>query len=174
MPDSEDSVSIASTVETGFGRVWRLQATQILDHPIEDVFPFFADAHNLEEITPSLLNFEVLTPKPIEMRKGLILDYRLKVRGIPIRWRTEIPEWDPPHKFVDNQVRGPYRLWHHTHTFETIDGGTRTLCTDVVRYRPRGWLLAPIVNKLFVQRDVEKIFRYRFAKLEERFAPKPA
>lgn len=169
MPQAPDTVRITPTAEPGYGRVWRVEARQVLDHPVEAVFPFFADAHNLEEITPAILGFEVLTPQPIEMRSGLILDYRLRVRGVPIRWRTEILDWDPPRGFVDTQVRGPYRLWHHRHTFEPIDNGTRTLCSDIVRYRPRGWLLAPIVNSQFVQRDVEMIFRYRFEKLAEKF-----
>lgn len=171
MPAPADSVRIFPTTEPGVGRVWRVVAKQVLDHPVEDVFPFFADAHNLEEITPAILGFEVLTPQPIEMRSGLILDYRLRVRGVPIRWRTEILDWNPPRRFVDTQVRGPYRIWHHTHTFEPINGSSRTLCTDIVRYRPRGWLLAPLVNELFVQRDVEKIFMHRFTKLEEKFPP---
>jgi ligand-binding SRPBCC domain-containing protein len=166
-----DSIRTTPATDPKLGRVWRLEAEQVLDRPVEEVFPFFADAHNLESITPAMLGFKVLTPQPIEMRSGLILEYRLRVRSVPIRWRTEIPECDPPRMFVDNQIRGPYALWHHTHTFEPIDGGTRTRCTDVVRYRPRGWVLASLVNRVLVQRDVEKIFRYRFEKLAELFGP---
>jgi ligand-binding SRPBCC domain-containing protein len=129
-----------------------------------EVFAFFGEARNLEAITPPWLRFEVLTPAPIAMRAGTLIDYRIRVHGFPIRWRTEITEWQPPHRFTDVQLRGPYTLWHHTHTFTARDGGT--LCGDHVRYRPRGgaW-----VNWLFVRRDVERIFQYREQRLRERF-----
>ena len=135
----------------------------------EEIFPFFAEARNLESITPPWLKFEVLTPEPIVMRAGTLIDYRIKVHGLPIRWRTEIAEWQPPQRFVDVQLRGPYHLWHHTHTFEECDGGT--LCTDHVRYRPRGGAL---VNWLFVRRDVERIFQFRQQRLKELFATRPS
>ena len=130
--------------------------------PRDEVFHFFADAANLEAITPPWLRFEILTPLPIQMRPGTLIDYRLRVRGIPIRWRTEIMEWNPPHHFVDRQISGPYHVWHHTHMFSEKDGGT--LCRDEVIYRPRGgWLM----NKLFVRRDVEKIFAFREVQLRK-------
>ncbi|NBC10837.1 MAG: CDP-paratose 2-epimerase [Planctomycetes bacterium] len=141
--------------------------TQWLPVPPEELFPFFSDAHNLERITPDLLRFEVLTPKPIDMREGTLIDYRLKVRGVPLRWRTRIEQWDPPRQFVDTQIKGPYQLWHHTHRFEPKDGGTT--CTDIVRYRPPGGPLMGLINKLFVQRDVEMIFRHRAEVLEDLF-----
>ncbi len=139
-------------------------AEQWLPRPLAEVFPFFADARNLEPITPPWLNFEVLTPAPIELRPGALIDYRIRVHGIPIRWRTEIEAWNPPHQFVDVQLRGPYKLWHHTHSFEERDGGT--LCRDVVRYHPRGGAL---MNWLFVRRDVEGIFKYRQQRLNQLF-----
>ena len=139
-----------------------LQAEQWLPRPREEVFAFFGDARNLETITPSWLNFEVLTQPPITMRPGTLIDYRIRIHGIPIRWRTEIVEWNPPHRFVDVQLRGPYSLWHHTHTFEDRDGGT--LCRDQVCYRPRGGRL---MNWLFVCRDVERIFAFRKEKLTQ-------
>lgn len=134
----------------------------------DKVFPFFAEARNLEQLTPPFLQFEVLTPAPITMRGGALIDYQLRVHGFPIRWRTEITEWDPPHRFVDQQLRGPYHLWHHTHTFMERDGGT--LCRDEVVYRPRGGAL---VNWLFVRRDVERIFSYRREQLLEIFPRRP-
>ena len=164
----ESDIVVRPDSDPKLGRIWRLEATQVLDHPVDEVFPFFADAHNLEELTPEFLKFQVLTPKPIEMRDGLLLHYRLKVHHVPVYWETEILDWDPPRKFVDTQKSGPYALWHHTHSFEPLDGG-KTLCRDVVLYRPRGWVLAPIVNALFVQKDVQNIFRYRFRKLEQLF-----
>jgi ligand-binding SRPBCC domain-containing protein len=147
-----------------------LQTELWLPRPRDEVFSFFAEAWNLQAITPPWLNFEVLTPAPIELRAGTLLDYRLRVHGFPVRWRTEIAEWDPPRQFVDVQLRGPYTLWHHTHTFEERAGGT--LCRDQVRYRPRGGTL---IAWLFVRRDVERIFRYRELRLREIFgsAPKP-
>ena len=153
------------------GKIWVLNAKQVLSRPVDEVFPFFADAHNLERLTPKFLQFNVLTPRPIPMESGCIINYKLKVRGIPIRWKTTILDWDPPHQFVDNQDSGPYALWHHTHTFEPTEDGTGTICTDTVRYKPKGWILAPLINRFFVQRDVENIFRYRFKMLEEIFPP---
>jgi len=150
------------------GRYWLLECEQTVAASIDQLFPFFADAYNLQQLTPSTLGFEVLTPKPIAMKPGALIDYRLRVRGVPIKWRTEIEVWDPPHRFVDQQLKGPYERWHHTHTFTpTADGGT--LCKDRVEYRPAGGPLAPIVNKLIVQRDVVNIFKYRTVEIAKRF-----
>jgi ligand-binding SRPBCC domain-containing protein len=135
-----------------------------LPHPRNEVFAFFGDAHNLERITPPWVNFAVLTPAPIVMRPGILIDYRIRIHGVPVRWRTEISAWQPPFQFVDEQRRGPYRLWHHTHTFEEREGGT--LCRDRVRYWPRGGAL---MNWLFVRKDVERIFEYRRQRLVEIF-----
>lgn len=129
----------------------------------EEIFPFFADARNLEAITPPWLNFTVLTPAPIAMKKGTLIDYKLRVHGVPLRWRTLIKEWQPPFRFVDEQVRGPYRQWIHEHAFEPRDGGT--FCRDVVRYAvPFDFL----VHDVFVRRDVERIFEYRREALQQR------
>jgi ligand-binding SRPBCC domain-containing protein len=136
--------------------------------PREKVFPFFADARNLEVITPPWLNFNVLTPGEIEMRAGAFIDYRLKIHGLPVRWRTEITGWNPPASFCDEQRRGPYRRWSHTHTFAEKAGGT--LCHDKVIYAVPGGAL---VNYLFVRRDVEKIFNYRAAALRKHFGVEP-
>ncbi len=111
-----------------------LQREQRLPGPPEEVFGFFADAHNLEALTPPLLRFRLMTPAPIAMGTGTLIRYRLRVHRVPVSWLTEITEWDPPHRFVDEQVTGPYALWHHTHTFEPIGDGD-TLMRDVVRYR---------------------------------------
>jgi ligand-binding SRPBCC domain-containing protein len=135
-----------------------------LPKPPEEVFPFFSDAHNLQAITPEFLHFEVLTPAPITMAPGVKLDYRLTVRGLPLRWQSEITVWEPPHRFVDEQRKGPYRLWRHEHRFESRDGGT--LATDHVQYAVwLDWLVHP----LLVQRDVQRIFAFRQQKLREHF-----
>jgi ligand-binding SRPBCC domain-containing protein len=137
-----------------------LQREQRLPGTPDEVFAFFADAHNLETLTPPLLHFRVVTPEPIAMGAGTLIRYRLRVRGMPVSWLTEIREWDPPHGFVDEQLTGPYALWHHTHTFEPLaDGGT--LMRDVVRYRIGFGPLGAIANRLLVRRDVEAIFDFR-------------
>jgi len=137
-----------------------------LPRPRLEVFRFFADAHNLETITPPWVRFEILTPAPIAMRAGALIDYRIRIHGFPVRWQTEITEWNPPVHFVDQQLRGPYTLWQHTHTFSDHQGGTN--CLDEVRYRPRGGRL---MNLLFVRRDIEKIFAYRRKSLLQHFTP---
>ena len=137
-----------------------------LPRPPEEVFPFFADAGNLDRLTPPWLHFRILTPRPIEMAVGARIDYGLRLHGIPIRWRSEITAWDPPHGFVDEQRRGPYRVWIHRHRFEAHRGGT--LVTDDIRYAVPGGRLA---DRLFVRRDLRRIFDYRTAQLRRRFAP---
>lgn len=139
-----------------------------LPRPRKDVFEFFADALNLEEITPPWLRFHVVTPTPIQIHQGATIDYKLRIRGIPVRWRTMITGWDPPARFVDEQVQGPYRLWIHEHRFTEKEGGT--LCEDMVQYFPWGGALT---NKLFVERDVREIFAFRAMRLQELFGMNP-
>jgi ligand-binding SRPBCC domain-containing protein len=133
-----------------------LQASLFLPRARAEVFPFFAEAANLQRITPPWVDFRIVTPLPIEMRVGALIDYRLSIHGIPIRWRTEITAWDPPYRFVDEQRRGPYAAWTHTHTFREVPGGT--LVEDRVEFRAPGGRL---VERLFVRRDVRAIFRHR-------------
>ena len=142
-----------------------LESAQWLPRPPEEVFPFYSDAFRLEELTPPLLRFRVVTPPPIEMRAGVEIDYRLRLHGIPMGWRSRITEWEPPHRFVDEQVKGPYRLWLHEHTFIPQEGGT--LVKDVVEYDMLGGWLA---DKLLVRRDLRRIFAYRQERLAELFA----
>lgn len=143
-----------------------LEREQLLPAPVGEVFAFFADAGNLDRITPPFLRFRILTPLPIELREGTLIDYRLRLRGVPIRWRTRISVWQPPHRFVDEQLRGPYRLWQHEHTFEPVGDGT--LCRDVVRYRHWG---GSIAERLLVRPDLERIFDYRSSTLRSIFGP---
>ncbi len=138
------------------GGMSRLRRETVVARGLQETFAFFADARNLEALTPRWVGFEILTPTPIEMRPGALIDYRIRVHGVPLRWRTEIVVWEPPHCFVDVQVRGPYRWWHHTHRFEACEGGTRVI--DEVEYRaPLSWITHP----LMVSRDVARIFDYR-------------
>ena len=136
-----------------------LTRSLILDVPRERVFPFFADAGNLELITPPELGFNIITPSPIEMMKGTLIDYRLTMLGLPIKWRTEITEWDPPYRFVDIQIRGPYSQWIHTHTFTEIEP-SKTLIEDEVRYRLPLEPLGDLVHFL-IERELERIFEFR-------------
>lgn len=139
-----------------------------LPKPRGEVFDFFADAFNLERITPPFLGFQVVTPAPIAMAPGRLIDYRITLRGIPLKWRTEIAAWDPPVRFIDRQVRGPYAEWVHTHRFSDEDGGT--LVRDEVRYRL--WGPAPLmrlVHRALVAPDLTRIFEYRHAALLEAF-----
>jgi ligand-binding SRPBCC domain-containing protein len=146
-------------------RTFFLESQVVVAGAIEDVFRFFADAGNLERLTPPWLRFQILTQSPIEMRVGARIDYRLRVRGIPLRWQSEITAWEPPRRFLDEQRRGPYRLWVHEHTFESVEGGTRV--RDHVAYAvPGGWL----VQRWFVGPDLQRIFEYRRRALQQMFA----
>ncbi len=158
-------------------RIHTLSREQRLPGAPDEVFDFFADARNLEAITPPLLGFELLTPDPIAMRAGTFLRYRLKVRRIPLRWLTVISEWDPPRRFVDEQLSGPYAQWHHTHSFEP-GGEGETVMRDVVRYALPLGVLGEIAHRLVVRADLERIFDYRARRvpelLRERGAVRPA
>lgn len=140
------------------------RSEQWLPRTLNEVFPFFADARNLEELTPPWLRFDVVTPEPIPMAVGTTINYRLLWRGIPLRWTSEIAAWEPPHRFIDRQLRGPYRLWHHDHRFEAHENGTNVI--DEVDYAVWGGAIA---NRLGVARDIDKIFAYRSARLRELF-----
>ncbi len=129
-------------------------AEQWLPIARDELFPFFADAGNLQELTPPWMSFHLVTPRPIPMRVGALIDYRLRVRGFPLRWRSEITAWEPPVRFVDEARQGPFRRWIHEHRFEPRDGGA-------------------LINWLLVRHDVARIFAYRSAKLRELY-PSPA
>ena len=141
-------------------RIHTLTRTQELDGTPDEVFPFFGDARNLEAITPPLLRLRVITPVPITMQAGTLIQYRLRVHGMPVGWRTLIQEWSPGRRFVDTQISGPYALWHHTHDFEPLDGG-RTLMTDTVHYAVGYGPFGELAHRLFVDRDVAAIFDFR-------------
>ena len=141
-----------------------LRREQRLPGTPDALFPFFADARNLEAITPPWLGFAVTTPGTIEMRPGALIEYRLRLHGVPLRWRTTIAVWDPPQRFVDVQIRGPYRLWHHTHDFEP-DGESGTAMRDTVRYALPLGALGTVADRVLVRRDLEAIFDFRAEKV---------
>lgn len=141
-----------------------LHREQTINLPLVEVFSFFSDAGNLEKITPPQLRFRILTPRPIKMEEGALIDYRLSLHGLPFKWRTLITRWEPPYCFTDEQLRGPYALWRHTHMFYEIEG--QTVMTDKVEYQlpfqPFGEMALPIVRK-----QINGIFDYRSQVLSE-------
>lgn len=141
----------------------RLHTETWLPVPRDQVFAFFSEAENLQALTPAWLGFTILTPRPIPMRRGTLIDYKITLRGIPMKWRTEITAWEPPHLFVDAQLRGPYKRWIHTHRFTEKDGGT--LVEDTVDFD----MLFGSLMMWYVARDLRKIFGYRHEALRRLF-----
>ena len=147
-------------------RVHRLERSQLVARPRKEVFAFFADAANLEAITPAFLRFRIVTPAPIEMRAGAHIEYALSLFGIPLRWRTRITEWEPGVRFVDEQERGPYALWRHTHEFESMGGST--LVRDLVEYAIPLGPLGCVARAVFVRRALDRIFDFRREAIRQR------
>lgn len=142
---------------------YRLEREQIIPRPREEVFRYFSTAENLESLTPPFLHFRILTELPIPMREGTRIEYALRLYGIPIRWRTLIEAWEPERRFVDVQVRGPYKLWRHTHSFEAVPAGT--LMRDTVDYALRFGPLGAFIHAVLVRRSLDRIFTYRQQKI---------
>lgn len=140
-------------------RTHTLERQQRIERPLAEVFAFFAEAQNLEAITPPFLRFHLLTPTPVAMRAGTRIDYEIFLLGVPMRWRSHISTWDPGVRFVDEQERGPYALWHHTHDFEAV--GEATIVRDTVKYREPFGPLGTIAHHLFIARTLKAIFDYR-------------
>ena len=137
----------------------RIERFQLVPLSCGEAFAFFADAYNLEALTPPWLGLRILTPRPIPMRKGTTIDYVLTTHGVPVRWRTEIVEWEPGRRFVDTQLKGPFRVWEHTHDF--VEGPDGTLIRDTVLFRMPYGLLGAIAHRILVARDLERVFDYR-------------
>jgi ligand-binding SRPBCC domain-containing protein len=148
---------------------YSLRREQLVPRPLEEVFEFFSNAANLQKITPPWLSFQILTRGPIDIHPGTLLDYRLKWHGFPVKWQTEIVTWNPPRAFTDVQIRGPYKSWHHTHTFTRETGGTRMV--DLVNYQLPLGALGAIAHRFGVRRDLERVFDYRQQVIAELFAP---
>ena len=146
---------------------YTIQREQWVPRPLEEVFAFFSDASNLELLTPSWLKFKILTQTPITVARGTHLQYRLSWHGVPLHWTTEITRWNPPRDFEDIQLSGPYKLWRHTHRFRAHEGGTQM--TDIVEYALPFGLLGSLAYALQVRRNVEKIFDYRYDRIQQMF-----
>ncbi|MBS0207400.1 MAG: SRPBCC family protein [Planctomycetes bacterium] len=144
---------------------YRLERLQLIKRPLDDVFAFFSNAHNLEAITPGFLRFQITTPDLIVMQVGTLIDYRLRLLGIPFQWQSRIDCFEPNQRFVDVQTRGPYRRWHHLHEFTTVDGGT--LMIDEVDYEMPLGPLGALAHVLSVRRTLDQIFDYRRDRIVE-------
>jgi ligand-binding SRPBCC domain-containing protein len=142
---------------------YKLVHEQVVPRPLDEVFSFFSCAENLEAITPGWLRFRVLSVAPQPLRKGTLIRYKLRVRGVPLHWTSEIVEWRPPHKFVDEQRQGPYKLWRHTHLF--FAEGENTRIKDEVLYSLPLGVIGRFIHRLAVRRDVERIFAFRHQKI---------
>jgi ligand-binding SRPBCC domain-containing protein len=136
--------------------------------PIDEVFLFFSDAKNLEKITPAQLKFRIITPGLIEMKEGALIRYKLRLNGIPFSWLTEISEWEPPHRFTDTQLKGPYKKWVHTHSFR--EDGQETIINDHVQYQLPNVPFSEIVHRWYVRKQVEHIFEYREQVIQKLFS----
>jgi ligand-binding SRPBCC domain-containing protein len=154
----------------GSVRVHLLERSQHVPLAVEEAFAFYGDAGNLEPLTPPWLHFALTSPGPAAMEQGTLLEYRLRLHGLPIHWRTQIESWEPPRRFVDVQLQGPYRLWEHTHVFESDAEGGTTI-RDRVRYALPLGPLGEIAHRLFVRRDLGRIFDYRRDAVARRLGP---
>ena len=148
-------------------KIYKLQYTHIIDSDIKTVFDFFSNPENLSLITPPKLNFKILTPVPIKMKEGQLIDYTIKILGFNIRWRTIITDFLPLNCFIDQQLKGPYSMWHHTHDFEELDGSVKMI--DTINYVMPFGFIGRIVNAIWVKKDLDNIFKYRKKVIDEYF-----
>jgi ligand-binding SRPBCC domain-containing protein len=151
-------------------QTYLLERAQTIPLSRRETFAFFSDAFNLERLTPAYLKFRILTPPPIAMAPGTLIEYQLSLSGFPFRWRTLIEAWEPERLFIDRQINGPYQFWHHTHVFEAL-GPQQTLMRDIVRYRVEWGLIGALAHGLLVGRAVEEIFDYRARVITELLQP---
>lgn len=152
-------------------KIRTLETEVVLPCPVKDVFAFFSDPMNLQTITPPWLHFQILNVPKEPLTRGSLIEYRIRWRWVPLRWLTEISEWEPPFRFVDSQRKGPYRQWIHLHTFEERDGGT--LMRDRVEYAIPGWVVEPLLHRFVVRPDLRRIFDYRKETMLAQFGSQP-
>lgn len=148
-------------------KTYKFEKQTFFNRPRDTIFSFFSNAENLNKVTPKKLHFKILSDLPINMKKGTLIDYKLRIYHIPIHWQTEIKEWNPPHQFIDIQLIGPYRKWIHEHQFIAQANGTMMI--DRVKYAISGGFLASLFHILIIRRDIEKIFEFREKKFKEFF-----
>ena len=149
-------------------KTYNIKFEQFIDLPIEDVFNFFSRPENLSLITPPRLKFDILTPSPIQMKEGQLIDYSLTIMYfMKLHWRTLITNYNHPHKFIDQQIKGPYSLWHHTHIFQEKNGGT--LIQDEVTYAITFGLIGRLIHAIYIKYDLRSIFKYRHKILNKIF-----
>ena len=146
---------------------YSLSKKQVIHKTLEEVFNFFQKPENLSVITPKNMGFNILTPKPIKMGKGTVIDYTIKFFRIPVHWRTLITEYCPPHKFVDVQIKGPFILWHHTHIFKEMENGVEI--TDQVQYMMPFGILGRILHSMCIRKKLNHIFNFRNEMIEKLF-----
>ena len=149
-------------------KLYTFKKEQRISKSIIDVFDFFSKPENLSVITPNKMDFKILTPSPIEMKEGTLIDYTVKIMSFPIRWRTLITKYDPPSMFIDQQLKGPYSMWHHTHLFEKINDN-ETLIKDIILYAVPFSFIGSITHSLYIKRDLENIFDYRSQEIKRIF-----
>lgn len=146
-------------------KTYRLERTQFIPKKPDEVFSFFKKPENLEQLTPKSLGFKILTPSPIEMKEGAVIDYTINLLGMPVRWTTLITDYKPNESFQDVQIRGPYSYWHHTHRFKAVNGGTEM--TDEVIYALPLGPIGNLAHTLFVKSNLQQIFDYRHKTISE-------
>ena len=148
-------------------KIYSFSKEQFVPSDMETVFEFFSRPENLEKITPAAMGFNIITPKPVEMKDGAIIDYTVKILGVPIRWRTMITSYKKNEYFVDEQLKGPYSYWHHKHTFKEVDGGV--LIIDEITYALPIQAFRKIVHPLIIKPQLNQIFDFRFQIIEDKF-----
>lgn len=144
-----------------------LERTTVLSAPLSEVFPFFRDPRNLADITPKWMGFDIVHIDEGEMRTGFKIAYRIKWMGVGLGWVTRMKEYEPPHRFLDVQTRGPYRVWRHEHVFEESSSGT--IMKHVVRYELPFGILGEVAHWLIVRRQLQRIFDYRSRRIADLF-----
>ncbi len=148
--------------------MYQFKSESVVNRPIAEVFDFFSQAANLARLSPPSIHFQIVTPQPITMKVGTLIEYRLRLFGVPFRWASKISVWEPGHRFSDIQLRGPYKSWDHEHRFET-SGENATTIYDTVNYEAPGGILAPLINTLFIRPQIKQIFAYRAKAIREIF-----
>jgi len=149
-------------------KIYKIKTEQFIKRSLAEVFDFFSRPENLAEITPSELHFKILSPQPLEMKQGAVIDYTIKLFKIPVHWRTLISTYEPPYRFVDEQIKGPYSYWHHTHIFKEVNDGVEIY--DSVSYSIPFGLLGRLLHAVWIKRNLERIFKFRKNVIDQIFS----